>query len=252
LTEGFDAPWCSAVVIARPTSSGPLYVQMAGRALRPYPGKTDALIMDVVGVTGRHKLASMVDLAGADRVEALPDDLAEYDELDLLALDEQASGWGALQPERVDGALVHEIVELFGLSRSAWLRTERGVWFLSAGDSLVFIAPALDPGAYSVARVSSRGAGGEWLREGVDLSMAMSWGEQYAAEAGAKTLTQRKAPWRKLPPKDAQIAMATNLGIDLTFLPTRGDLSDMISHRMASRRIDAMPCVGGVSEAGYW
>src|SRR5215208_4795816 len=47
LTEGFDAPWCSAVVIARPTSSAPLYVQMAGRALRPHPGKRDALILDV-------------------------------------------------------------------------------------------------------------------------------------------------------------------------------------------------------------
>jgi superfamily II DNA or RNA helicase len=253
LTEGFDAPWCSAVVIARPTSSGPLYVQMAGRALRPYPGKSDALIMDVVGVTGRHKLASMVDLAGADRVEALPDDLAEYDELDLLALDEQVSGWGAPQPERVDGTLTHEIVELFGLSRSAWLRTERGVWFLSAGEDVVFIAPASDPGAYSVARVPMHRGGGEWLREGVDLSMAMSWGEQYAAESGSKTLTQRKAPWRRsLELRTQQVTMAAKLDISVAEGMTRGELSDAISHRLASMRIDVMPCVAGVTQAGYW
>lgn len=256
LTEGFDAPWCSAVVIARPTSSGPLYVQMAGRGLRPYPGKSDALIMDVVGVTGRHKLASMVDLAGADRVEALPDDLAEYDELDLLALDELGqggTGFGRDEPERVDGALIHEIVELFGLSRSAWLRTDRGVWFLSAGDDVVFIAPSAEPGAYSVARAPLHKGGGEWLREGVDLSMAMSWGEQYASESGAKTLTQRKAPWRKsLELRTQQITMAANLDISIIEGMTRGELSDMITGRLASRRIDAMPCVAGVTQAGYW
>ena len=49
LTEGWDAPWCSTAVIARPTSSAGLYVQMVGRVLRPYPGKTDALVLDVVG-----------------------------------------------------------------------------------------------------------------------------------------------------------------------------------------------------------
>ncbi|MFD9405293.1 DEAD/DEAH box helicase, partial [Streptomyces sp. NPDC060011] len=62
LTEGFDAPHTSCAVIARPTKSPGLYVQMAGRALRPAPGKRDALLLDVMGASTRHKLASMVDL----------------------------------------------------------------------------------------------------------------------------------------------------------------------------------------------
>ena len=89
LTEGWDAPWCSAAVIARPTSSSGLYVQMAGRVLRTHPGKRDALIIDVVGVTGKHRLAGLVDLGGADRPEQLPPDLAQYgpdDGTDLLTL----------------------------------------------------------------------------------------------------------------------------------------------------------------------
>jgi hypothetical protein len=250
LTEGFDAPWCSAVVIARPTSSTPLYVQMAGRALRPYPGKADALILDVVGVTGRHRLASVVDLVGADRVEKLPDDLAEYDELDLLEMVETSEGNGGafLREAGLDGPLAHEIVDLFGLSRQAWLRTERGVWFLSAGDKIIFLAPASDPGAYSVARCPARGQGGEWLREGLDLSMAMSWGEQYAAEG--KALTRKGARWRSLEPSQGQLNIAAQMRIPVS--GTRGELSDAISHRLASMRLDALPCVSSVSQGGYW
>jgi superfamily II DNA or RNA helicase len=256
LTEGFDAPWCSAVVIARPTSSAPLYVQMAGRALRPYPGKRDALIIDVVGVTGRHRLASLVDLAGADRVEKLPDDLAEYDELDLLGLDlaaEEAGSGGGWDAPRADGPLVSEIVDLFGASRQAWLRTARGVWFLSAGERLVFLSPCPsgEPGRYAVGRCLAKGAGGEFLRDDLDLDMAMSWGEQFATE-DAKTLTRKGASWRKLAPSQGQLNEAARLRLLVDALTTRGDLSDAISLHHASWRLDSMPCVATVNDRGYW
>jgi superfamily II DNA or RNA helicase len=249
LTEGFDAPWCSAVVIARPTSSAPLYIQMAGRALRPHPGKRDALVLDVVGVTGRHRLASVVDLAGADRVERLPDELAEYEEIDLLGIEEAAHGTADV-PAGADGPLVSEVVDLFGTRRQAWLRTQRGVWFLSAGDKLIFLAPAPEPGRYTVARCSTRESGGEGLESGLDLEMAMSWGEQHAmAEAG--TLTRKGASWRKQAPSQGQLNMAAGLGLAPAGL-SRGELSDAISTVIASRRLDGMPIMASVSERGYW
>lgn len=43
LLEGFDAPIASTVVMARPTKSLPLYVQMLGRATRPLPGTVEGL-----------------------------------------------------------------------------------------------------------------------------------------------------------------------------------------------------------------
>jgi superfamily II DNA or RNA helicase len=249
LTEGFDAPWCSAVVIARPTSSAPLYVQMAGRALRPHPGKQDALILDVVGVTGRHKLASVVDLVGADRVEKLPDDLAEYDEIDLLGLDEAQSAGPAPRLPGADGPLVSEIVDLFGTRRQAWLRTARGVWFLSAGDNLIFLAPGMEVGRYSVARCPAKAAGGEFVRQDLDLDMAMSWGEQYAGEAFV--LTRRGATWREREPSQGQLNTAHVMSLPADGM-NRGQLSDAISTVIASRRIDQMPCVASVSERSYW
>lgn len=252
LTEGFDAPWCSAVVIARPTSSAPLYIQMAGRGLRPHPGKHDAVILDVVGVTGKHKLASIADLAGAERVEKLPDELAEYDEeLDLLGIAEEANaGAGAWQEPGADGPLTSEVVDLFGMRRKTWLQTARGVWFLSAGESLVFLAPDAEPGHYQVARCPSRAQGGEFLRTGLDLDASMQLGEQYAEE-GTKTLTSKGAAWRKLAPSQGQLNAAERMGITTVGL-TRGELSDAMSVVMASQRIDLMPCVATVSGDGYW
>ena len=54
LTEGWDQPDVSCCVLARPTKSLGLYRQMAGRVIRPAPGKTDALILDHAGATFRH------------------------------------------------------------------------------------------------------------------------------------------------------------------------------------------------------
>lgn len=52
--EGVDIPRVSAVILLRPTHSLSLYIQQVGRALRPYPGKTRALVLDHVGNVMRH------------------------------------------------------------------------------------------------------------------------------------------------------------------------------------------------------
>ena len=87
LTEGFDAPPTSLIVLGRPTKSRSLIVQKIGRGLRALPGvidalpsrddaparresiarssKPDALVLDFVGNAGKHKLVGPVDaLAG--------------------------------------------------------------------------------------------------------------------------------------------------------------------------------------------
>jgi superfamily II DNA or RNA helicase len=53
-TEGSDLPWASCAVIARPTKSLGLWIQMGGRILRPYPGKEKALLLDHAGCVERH------------------------------------------------------------------------------------------------------------------------------------------------------------------------------------------------------
>lgn len=46
LCEGYDEPSISYVGLARPTKSLSLYIQMAGRGLRIFPGKSDCVIND--------------------------------------------------------------------------------------------------------------------------------------------------------------------------------------------------------------
>jgi superfamily II DNA or RNA helicase len=58
LTEGWDLPELNAVILARPTKSLSLYLQMVGRVLRPAPGKSAAWVLDHAGLTLAHGWAT--------------------------------------------------------------------------------------------------------------------------------------------------------------------------------------------------
>jgi superfamily II DNA or RNA helicase len=54
LAIGFDSPVAACAILARPTMSTSLHIQQGGRVLRPFEGKTDALILDHAGNTLVH------------------------------------------------------------------------------------------------------------------------------------------------------------------------------------------------------
>lgn len=54
VSEGFDCPQAEVGIMLRPTESTPLYIQMIGRLLRPFPGKSRAIILDHANLTARH------------------------------------------------------------------------------------------------------------------------------------------------------------------------------------------------------
>ena len=54
---GFDLPELDCIVLARPTKSLMLYLQMLGRGLRPAEGKADCLVLDHAGNVHRHGFA---------------------------------------------------------------------------------------------------------------------------------------------------------------------------------------------------
>jgi DNA repair protein RadD len=55
-TEGFDEPAIGCIVLARPTKQLGLFRQMAGRGLRPAPGKSNLILIDHSGAVFRHGL----------------------------------------------------------------------------------------------------------------------------------------------------------------------------------------------------
>lgn len=49
LTEGWDSPETSCCILARGCGSVGTYLQIVGRVLRPFPGKTQAILIDLTG-----------------------------------------------------------------------------------------------------------------------------------------------------------------------------------------------------------
>jgi superfamily II DNA or RNA helicase len=58
LTEGWDQPLCSVAIIARRPQHAGTFLQMVGRVLRPAPGKTHAMLLDLCGSVHDHGLPS--------------------------------------------------------------------------------------------------------------------------------------------------------------------------------------------------
>lgn len=230
LTEGFDEPTVSCAVIARPTKSAGLYQQMVGRVLRPdltlpVTDRGDALILDVVGVSRLHDLRSLVDLSTRDD---LPEDVDE--DLSLLALEdlilqepEEEKAGASVEPETwyVGPAETREFDPLGRDSARTWGRTPEGTYYLKAGERgyIVLIDSAGgDPGSYDVAVCHQNVLPGQECaayaiteHRGVPFDMAVAWGEEILENFGgygSKTLSDKKAKWRKEPASGGQVAKA--------------------------------------------
>ena len=121
LTEGWDAPHTSCVLIARPTQSIGMYAQMVGRGTRLYQGKADCVVMDCVGAS-RLGLASLADLStgaesrapGIDPEEETEDEVVVDKDAKQIEIPELA------QTIQVRGCTVYDI-DLFG-GQVVWTR----------------------------------------------------------------------------------------------------------------------------------
>lgn len=238
LTEGWDAPWTSCAVIARPTRSRPLYLQMVGRVLRPWPGKTDAVVLNVAGAGG--SLSTLADLSPGEVREVREGEglLEAEDREELEAADEAARA--GISRRR----LLHlkEVKSLFESSSRAWLSTAGGVMFLSVGEWTYFLWPSREtPGTWNVCRKPQHG--GKWERTqhtGLPLEMAKAWAEAEAEDHGSFSVS-RKAAWRRGPASEKQMAYAATLGVAADGM-SKAQLSDAISYVKESRALD--PYIG--------
>lgn len=202
--EGTDMPWISCVVL-RMTSSGIVYQQQVGRGLRLSPGKKDCVILDPAGVTGRHKLATLASLSGADSAAGIPDEFLLYeDDIDPAQEgDEQDENedTGAVVTEYADGRLEHELVDLFGQSHSSWLRTEGGRWFLPTAQGFIYLERR-EHDRYDLCWATEAGwqrvAGRGVIQADMEIGYAMAAGDEYVA-ARPVWQTSRTAAWRDVP-----------------------------------------------------
>lgn len=234
LTEGFDAPWASCAVIARPTQSNPLYVQMVGRVLRTWPGKTDALVLDVVGASASNKLSTIVDLDPAI-VRGLEDGESLREAAEREAEEAENAGVPP-QPGSVRFDLTSREVDLFAGSEHAWSITPKGVMFIECGPSTVFLWPCKE-GGYAVCVAPEQGRWQVTEHRELDVGMAMAWGETVADDQASMFGIRKNAPWRRKPVSEKQADVLRRMGLDPTGLRA-GEASDLIGASKAARKFD--------------
>lgn len=239
LVEGYDAPWASCVVMARPTQSQPTYIQMVGRVLRPFPGKRGALVLDLVGASQDNRLRTLVDL-----------DSTLFPQTQLCEACERTpckcpcGRCGEPRPcacsaqgreERLRGT--GQVVDLFAASSQSWLTTHRGVMFIPVGDGEVLLWPSkAESGTWDVVYAPKLG---RWVRlhGALPMGSAMAWAESEAEER-MEFNTGRAASWRKKRPSDKQLTAAQRVGVVVGENMRCGDVGDALSVVFASRKLD--------------
>lgn len=233
LTEGADFPMADCAVIARPTQSAPLFIQMVGRVLRPHPGKTDALVLNIAGSSGR--ISTLIDLDDTVMVPVKPGETlgeAYVRQEEHANRIENHSGNTAF-------LLKHRDLDLFTASAHVWLRTPEGVQFIPMPGGFIFLWPRPD-GLWNVGAAPEKSWGTErWvvLHEGLTLGLAQAWAETEADERSTIN-GKRQASWRRTLAGKAIKAKAASVGVGWTGTPTQGELSDAIAIRTAARVFD--------------
>jgi len=115
-TEGFDAPQIECLVQVRPTKSDLVYMQMMGRALRVYPGKQVATILDFVP-DGDRDILQAGDMLGKPKEQREAEEKGADSGVILGAFGINSKGEG------VDGdpdEIVVEVLDYLTSSRLAW------------------------------------------------------------------------------------------------------------------------------------
>lgn len=231
LAEGWDCPPAGLGMLVRPTEHEGLFVQIFGRFLRPYPGKSEALLLDFVRATDSVKLRNAVDLGSSITRDS-------GDGLEMLDLEEIEPE----EPREREARLIRQRkssyeVELFAGTSVQWLMGPTGIPFVPAQTGLVFIVEGAR--GWHVAHTD-----GTWTRDGRPSGKfvydelptqedALELASEYAEEYGGY-VAPRGASWREGKPSEKQLGLAQRIGIEAAELMTRGALSDTISVHMAS------------------
>ena len=223
LTEGYDDPSVDCIVIARPTRSKPLYVQMVGRGLRIHPGKSDCLVLDLVGASVEHDLVVSAALLTVEREHGSgePGEPAEQPD---------RSQWAAF----LDGGR--------GRQRWAWAPVPDvtpPAYALGAGDEGTVALIEQGGGYLAVVLRKGRPARIDYPAgaQPLDHETAQAAAEDFVRQAEAAKLAGRRATWRTQPTSAQQRALLDRLGLGDAEPRTKGDAEKLITGKLAQGRL---------------
>jgi len=239
LTEGYDEPSVSGIILARPTQSALLYTQMIGRGTRLHPGKQNVTIIDIVDVTRDHSLTTLPGLFGFSEKF----DLEGHTTTEV----QQAIGWveGHRPWIPIDQAVslsdlryrcrrinlldLETPVELLPFSRFAWVAVGKGGYRLGlAGGKSIMVTPTI-LGEWEAAL---RQHGKETvLGRRADIRSTIAMSEDYITGHLKESvgLVARNTRWRLAPASDKQLQVLHGKKIKVPEGLTKGQASHLIS-----------------------
>jgi ATP-dependent helicase IRC3 len=233
LTEGFDEPSVDCVILARPTQSKPLMIQMVGRGLRLYPGKSDCLVIDMVGVSKRNTLVQAAVLFG------LKKDPAQEERPKPIALDpitDPEEYWRERLRSQIQG------VKGAPRSKLRWLSAGDGLpgWLLPAAEYGTIRMLPVDGDSWQVDVVGAQ-TGERFQRlsdQPVSMEIAQAIAEDYVRRVKAVRVAMGDASWREKPASEAQIKLLSRGGIKVAPGITMGTASDLVTQLQAKQAVE--------------
>ena len=253
LTEGFDFPEISAVLITRPSTEASgkvLGPQMIGRGLRLAPGKKDAVIIELVDKAilsgagaGKEKPAILNSLIasayGLSREQIAKGGGYLHEQSRKARVEE---GWRERIKLYQSLRSVETVQETFDViervsqvSEFAWIPLGAKTYYMNIGEGR-FCEVCEEHDKYFEVRAIEE-AELKFIGSGPDLKSAIQIADVWLARHGINyTLQQRSQPWRHKEATESQVGAARRLtALPEKFLRTlkRGQLSDLITSATA-------------------
>jgi ATP-dependent helicase IRC3 len=254
-TEGTDIPNIDCVLLARPTRSRNLLIQMIGRGLRLYPGKEDCHIIDMVASLATGVLSTPTlfglhpdEVLNKSSVEDIREGRAE-DKLPKPSEDPVAAqdvdGDVNIQFTKYDS--IYDLLDdtrserhIRSLSPNSWVRVGDGKYLLSESSGWLTLEKEKDMyNVYHVMKFTNpmtetpQFTRPRRIASGTDLETAVRAADTYASSKFDERYIASWKPWRQNPATSGQIQLLNKARIREGKLRpgdlTRGQAADMIT-----------------------
>ena len=250
LTEGFDEPSVSCIILAAPTRSRAKYTQIIGRGLRLYPGKSDCLILDVAGASDDLSIQSLPVLFGLRSlldgetvVQAREREAREAAAAERAESERAEAERDAATERRRRNA---ESIRFFNRERMNWTTVgDRWTIPLNKGETLVLWPTVED--SYDVLLVNGEDEKFRYLARGLDLGYAQGAAEETIRRHGNRLLADSQAAWRDDPVTKGQRGYLKKLGLPVP--KTKGEAADLLTEATMAARLDRIEAALAEREA---
>ena len=245
LTEGYDEPSITGIILARPTKSALLYTQMIGRGTRKYRGKENVTIIDIVDVTRDHSLTTLPSLFGFAEQFDLEGHTTDEVQRDIRWVEthrpwipiDKATSLSDLRYrcQRINLLDLETPAELQPFSDFAWIDRGRGGYRLGLADATAILVAPTILGDWEVIL---RGRQEETIITRANrLEGAIQQAEDHVSQHLPESvgLVRRHAHWRQTPASEKQVRLLRDQKIVVPEGLTKGQASHLISMLFRNR-----------------